>query len=653
MQNGGILIYKAFEYIGFGNRIEGLGSAFTLARALNRAFLVDWERFRDEDADWNKRGIRHTSVSLDDLFHSPCFDWDLYSKLSNNTNIVLSEKHRIDLFKDKIDLNGEIFHGDVNSWSEHKILEIHAFHDFTTAILLNPAFEKIAAGFPRNVQMSAKEPSMPGPSTLTLRYLFQPNLQQYGRNITDEFERFKKEVRTHCADSSFYGLHLRLRSGLAPREATYFPCLGGLSAFTGQKCYFIATDSQSSTAEVLPHLPPASRLLFLNLSRSRDTFEGIQTGLLELYILASSSMMFGFTHSTYIVAAGSFAGSLMYWRDCGTSQSAGPHRLCYKQEAMRRGLNFTFDSIVDNAFDQRHRLGCVVREAFHKKFLDQYDALNNTQILMKNPKAVLPLPIRACVVYVLTNTSQIGVFVRNSLASLNTNLFVHLGQQYPVIVFTHEVPKSEIDSLLDTPHFKTLTVTVVDLGPLIPPHSSTQTAQQMADYPVERHINRFHSGLIFKHPALDKYDYIMRLDSNTSITSPVPKNPFRHMLNNALNYVHVGALMIPSISIFGLNDFAKAYVRKNAVRPVNLHESLLSSGHIRPVQYATHFEIMRKEFFVNSQYYDFFQAVDRDFGLYTHGWTEGAIKHLGLAMFANPVSIKQFTEEVVTSNGGN
>ena len=486
-----------------------------------------------------------------------------------------------------------------------------------------------------------------------LRYLFTPNLQLYGKNITDEFQRFKREVRSHCVDSSFYGLHLRLRSVFAPHDAIYFPCLGGLSAFTGQKCYFIATDSHSSTAEVIPHLPPNSRLLFLNLSRSRDTFEGVVTGLFELFVLASSSMMFGFYHSTYIVTAGSLSGSLVYWRDCGTTQSAGPQQVCYNQEAMRLGLNSKFDNIVENAFEQRHRFGCVVRKVFHKKVLDDYDALNNTEILQKNPKAVLPLPIRACVVYVLTKTSQIGDFVHNSLASLDRNLFVHLGQQYPVIVFTHGIPKSEIDSLLDTAHLKTLTVTVVDLGPWIPPHSPTQTAQQMAHYSVECHINRFHSGLIFKHPALDKYDYIMRLDSNTSITSPVPKNPFRHMLNNALNYMHAGAPMLPMTSIVGLNEFAKAYVRKNAVRPVNLHEFVLSSGHIRPIQYTTHFEMMRKEFFLHSPYFDFFQAVDRDLGLYTHGWTEGAIKHLGLAMFANPVSIKQFTAEVVTSNGGN
>ena len=651
MQNGGIVIYKAYQFIGYGNRMLGLAAAFILARALNRAFLVDWEKFTDEDSTVVYNMRRRESASLDDLFHSPCFDWDLHSK-SNNKNILMAKKFLIDLTVDKTDIYGEIYHCDLDSWSEHEVIEIKAFHDFSTALMLNPAFKTFAARFPGNDQMSAREPTVPGPSTLMVRYLFTPNLQRYGQNITDEFQRFKQEVRTHCVDSSFYGLHLRLRTLFASRESTYFPCLGGLSAFTGQTCYFIATDSHSSSAEVVPHLPPNSRLLYLHLSRSRDSFEGIRTGLLELFVLASSSMMFGFYHSTFIVAAGAISGSLVYWRDCGTSESPGPKPVCYKQQAMRLGLNSTFDNIVENAFEQRHRFGCVVREAFQRGTLDEYDALSDEQIIKRNPKAVLLQPIRACVVYLLTSSSQIGDFVNISLASLHKNMFLPLDQQYSVIVFTHSVPKSSIDSMLPSMYSEMLTI--VDLEPWIPApshsSSSTQAAQEMASYPLEYHIKRFHSGLIFTHPALDKYDYIMRLDSRTSIKSPVTRNPFRRMLNHALNYVHPGAPTTSMDSIAGLNEFAKAYVRNNSVRPVHLHEFILSSGHLRPLEYATHFEIMRKEFFLNSQYHHFFQAVDKDMGLHTHGWSEGAIKHLGIAIFANPASVKEFSEEVPTSH---
>ena len=173
----------------------------------------------------------------------------------------------------------------------------------------------------------------------------------------------------------------------------------------------------------------------------------------------------------------------------------------------------------------------------------------------------------------------------------------------------------------------------------------------MSEYPIDRHVHRFHSGLIFEHPALEEYDYYMRLDGNTTLSSPVLLNPFQHMFDLGLNYAHSGAVTIPMTSITGLNEFAKAYVRKNAVRPVNLHEYLLSNGHIQAMQYSTRLEVMRREFFLHSPYFDFFRAVDRDLGLYTHGWTEGAIKHLGLAMFANPVSIRNFSAEVPIWNG--
>ena len=630
--------------------MTGIAAAFTLARALKRAFLIEWYPFQDHDA---AHVLRRAYIPLEDLFHTPCFEWDLYRSLPS---IIQHERHKLDFTVDGNDEFENLFRGGINVWSEHKVIEVFSYYDFTPAVLLNPAFEKVATGFPRNILMSAKEPSMPTPSTLMMRYLFLPYLQKYTQNVTDEFERFKKDVRKNCADSTYYGLHLRLRSVFATRESTYFPCLGRLSAFTGQTCYFIASDSHSSSAEVLPHLPLNSRLLHLNLSRLRDSQEGILTGLLELFVLASSSMIFGFAHSTFITAAGSIKGSPVYWRDCATTESPGPKSLCGRRMVMRRGVGPSFDGVVDNAFDQRHRLGCVVREMYSKKMLMKYDALNLTSRAQRNPKAVKQLPVRACVVYVLTDMSQLDNFAKNSLPSLMKHLLIALGVLYPVVVFTYDISESEIESLLHRSYFKMLTL--VDLGPMFPPlpapvplsTSQPLTRQQLLVLHVERYVHRLHSGLMLQHPALEEFDYYMRLESNTTLSFPAVLDPFRHMLNLGLNYAHSGSVTVPMASIAGLNELAKAYVRKNSVRPVNLHQYLLSNGHIQAVRYNTHLEIVRKEFFLHSPYYDFFLAVDKEMGRtsYTRGWTEGAIKHLGLAIFANPVSIRDFSAELPT-----
>ena len=643
--------------------MTGISAAFTLARVLKRALVVEWHSFQDDDSGLPVTRVEH--ISLGDLFFYPCFQWD-WAKVPQS--IRDHHQYTINIDSDWTDDYEKLFSGGADSWSEHKVIRFLTYYDFTPALLLNPAFEELAAGFPRNVPMSAKEPSMPSPSTLMMRYLFTPYLQKYTKKVRTEFNRFRNEIRMHCIDSTYYGLHLRLRSTLARDNMSYFPCLSGLSAFTGQRCYFVASDSDNSTKKVVPHIPKESRLLSLNLTRERDTLEGIQTALLEIYILSSSSMLFGFNYSSYAVLAGILKGGLLYSNTCSTPQSAAPSNVCDRPHMIRDGVGESFSHIADNAYDQRHRVGCVVRDSYSQEVLDKHDSIKKRKKSndTSDEEDDAPLPVRACIVYVLTDTSQLKDFVETSLPSLAKNMFIPLGQLYPVVVFTHDISKTKINSLLHRAYSKLLTIE--DLGPLIPPQSPTQIQTQsfskrkiplkrqkhsskgVVKYTISSHMNRFYIGLLFNHTALKGYDYIMRLDSTTSISSPVLLNPFRHMLNNGLNYAHSGVVSASVASVNGLEQFVKAYVRKNSVRPINLHEFLLPNGHIQAMQYSTHLEIVRKEFFLHSPYYDFFKAIDRDLGLYTHGWTEGAIKHLGLAIFANPVSIRDFSSIVKVSN---
>ena len=688
--------------------MTGISAAFTLARALKRALVIEWHPFQDDDS--GVPIVRSEYISLGDLFHYPCFQWD-YAKVPQS--IRDHDHYTMDIDSDWTEDYEKLFSGGTDAWKEHKVLRVLTFYDFTPALLLNPAFENIAAGFPRNVLMSAKEPSVPTPSTLTMRYLFSPYLQKFTKKIRSEFRRFRNEVRTHCTDSTYYGLHLRLRSTLARVNVSYFPCLAGLSAFTGQTCYFMATDSDNSTNKVLPHLPKASRLLFLKLPRARDTLEGIQTALLEIYVLSYSSMVFGFQYSSYAALAAILKGDLLYSNTCATPQSPAPGNVCLRTHMVRDGVGESFSDVVDNAYDQRHRIGCVVRNAYPKETLDKYDSIKTKN---KNDtvedRSASQSPVRACVVYVLTNPFQLNNFVKVSLPSVAKNLFIPLGQLYPVVVFTLDISEREIESLLHKAYFKMLTI--VNIGQPSPPvslpvplpvslsstqthnhdqkqkHSQTQMIKDVTKNTTNSHTNQSYSGSILKHPALQDYDYIMLLNSDTSISSPVFLNPFERMLNLGLNYAHSGVENASIDSVISLEPFVKTYVRRNSVRPVNLHEYLLSNGHLQAVRYNTHLEIVRKEFFLHSPYYDFSQAVDterdknkeseknrdrdtenyrnNDIDIYrnndidvnrekergvarhTHAWTEGAIKHVGLAIFANPATIADYSAIVNISH---
>jgi hypothetical protein len=131
-------------------------------------------------------------------------------------------------------------------------MRISGWADFTPLVLLNPAFDAFARSFPRNYNASAREPQIPSPSTPMVRYLFTPNTTAYSINVKTEFQRLKDEVRQKCDGSRYYGLHLRLRSEFATAEKGYFPRLEKLLAFTGDKCYFVARDSEKSLTTIHP-----------------------------------------------------------------------------------------------------------------------------------------------------------------------------------------------------------------------------------------------------------------------------------------------------------------------------------------------------------------------------------------------------------------
>jgi hypothetical protein len=49
-------------------------------------------------------------------------------------------------------------------------------------------------------------------------------------------------------------------------------------------------------------------------------------------------------------------------------------------------------------------------------------------------------------------------------------------------------------------------------------------------------LGRFFSGDIFRHPALEKYDYYWRLDDDSQYLCPIDSDPFETMQKNRKIY---------------------------------------------------------------------------------------------------------------------
>jgi Glycolipid 2-alpha-mannosyltransferase len=605
--------------------MAAITGAFALAKALNAAFLIQWEDFVDQDADEEGRQKRET-IPLNSIFYPPCFQWDL--ALAPQSVRDHSAHLMIDMTFNGNDFSHDaVVNGNSSVWQGHQIIRVKCWYDFAPLVLMNPGFDSFSKSFPRNTYASAREPQIPSPSTLLIRYLFTPNIQTYGNSVTTEFQRLKDEVRQNCPGSRFYGLHLRLRSEFASTENSFFPCLEKLSLFTGDKCYFIASDSDNTTATVKPHLPASGRLLFLNIPRERNTAQGLQAAIVELYILSSSFMIFGFSYSSFVGVAATIQGIPMNEQHCYPGASTVRSSVCNNPDLLRKFVAKGINNVADNEFDQRKRLGCVLLDRHPPK-----DA-NNVVIYERKKQPV----VKACLVYVVTDVSIINSLLV-SIRSLEGYFFGTIKQTYRIIVFTQNISKDQLKPLAEVR--EKMDVSVVELGPWIqPPSLDMDLLKSKDDASINRsHLNWFLCGPLFKHPELKGYDYIMRLDAAAYLCSPASADPFQLMVSRGLNYASLHQHVADHLPMTGLDGLTKSFLQDNGIRPINMHHNLNASGHLAPYRYSDAYEVIRLEFFLHSKYNDYFEALDKANGFFTEGWDEGVIKHLALKVFANPAS---------------
>lgn len=595
----------------------GIAASFLLAFFTERALLIDWSHFRDEDLSIGMGERKHFLVPLSELFHLPCFEWSL-----KQPSIGQYEGTQlIDFQTNWSNLYESIFDGGGNPWSNSTIIRIRAWHDFSAAILLNPAFSKRANLFPQNLLMSAIQPEVPIPLTLVFRYLFSPNVWKYSATVKNDFDRLQKDVRESCPGSRFNGVHLRLRTVFADRKLTsYFPCLEKLIAVTGENCFFVASDSAESRAIVYPHLPKNAKLFSYNLSRSRETTEGLQAAILELFTLGSSRAIYGFGYSTYTDAGGAIQGVGTYGVHCDVHASIHPGFSC-RTDTFKEGLKFI--EVADiNALEQRRRLGCIlVEQRYNTSKPMQYNWDKNRGI-------------RACVVSYM-NATHVANF-KNFIAQLEGKYFSVAGRTYPIVVFCPNLPDPLLAPLDDIK--KRLDVKFVILEPWKTPNL---LADESLKYDGDiSHRNRFFSGAAFQHPALNDYTYCMKVDIDVIFKENLSKDPFVQMVDQGLNYAYVSQNSEGHKE--GLDDVTRAFIRNNLIRPQSLHYSLEQDGRLAPNQFLTNVEIIRVEFIRNSKYMDYVKAVEKVNGFYTQGWEDGLIRSIGLALTTNPSNVGNF-----------
>lgn len=152
-----------------------------------------------------------------------------------------------------------------------------------------------------------------------------------------------------------------------------------------------------------------------------------------------------------------------------------------------------------------------------------------------------------------------------------------------------------------------------------------------------RHMCRFYSVQIWEY--VSEYDYIMRLDDDSYIESPIDYDVFSFMEEHDLNhgFVHT-KIDLHEETKLTLPEFTQKYVQQNEV------EIVCPMAEINYKNYYNNFSVMNVDFWQRDPVQDYLRAVDRSLGIYKHRWGDSTIIALALKLFAQPNELYKFVD---------
>jgi len=140
-----------------------------------------------------------------------------------------------------------------------------------------------------------------------------------------------------------------------------------------------------------------------------------------------------------------------------------------------------------------------------------------------------------------------------------------------------------------------------------------------------RHMCRWYAGLIFQHEALQGYDYVWRLDTDSFILAPIEHDPFEVLTCNDYVYGYLMQQDHPPGMCGDIDAHVNSYIKE--------HQLGVSYRWDRVVPY-NNFEIMDIGFFGGKDYQSLFRHLDATYGFYRYRWGDYIPRIIGLHLFA-------------------
>ncbi|OIP76251.1 MAG: hypothetical protein AUK06_00285 [Parcubacteria group bacterium CG2_30_36_18] len=249
-------------------------------------------------------------------------------------------------------------------------------------------------------------------------------------------------------------------------------------------------------------------------------------------------------------------------------------------------------------------------------------------------------PIKAAIIYLANSAPKYIADLKLSLSSLDVNFNDQF--RYPVIIFHRDFSEALIQDIRkatrSNTRFEKVKFEIPDFL------NKAEIPERCFGFDIEyRHMCRFFSGLVYRHPGLKDYDWYWRLDTDSFLLSKIDYDVFYFMQKHNYMYGYITMLKDRPETVKGLWDLTKKYIRENKIQPTFLHKFTLGGVWNRTIYY-TNFEIGKLDFWHSEKFISYFNYLDRSGGIYKYRWGDTPIHSLAIYMFIPEKQVHQFSD---------
>ena len=244
--------------------------------------------------------------------------------------------------------------------------------------------------------------------------------------------------------------------------------------------------------------------------------------------------------------------------------------------------------------------------------------------------------INACVIVMARNID----LMKLTKTITDFERFFNRRHHYPIIVFNRDEFTSNFKKVIRKAAGRTLVeFAVIPKKEWSVPkrHSMKRVNLYLENNPFfsigYHHMCRFFSGFFFRHPTTLKYDYFMRIDSDSNFFCPIGDDPFETLINNNKTFGFALGSNDAEYTMPTLWKSVRGWLNKTShmYRPAvnNTLAFVSSDGGFSPSSdyciFYNNFEVAAFSLFRSQAYLNFFSYLDRKGGFYYERWGDAPV----------------------------